>query len=67
MNKTLTVLDELETFFPSNSSYRRVQSKKFVSEKQRPYKFIPSHPMAGTEHKGFENSLEGLFKGANGL
>ena len=32
--------------------------------KQRPYIFIPSHPMAGTEHKGFENSFEGLFKGA---
>ena len=37
--------------------------KEFVCEKQRPYKFIPSHPMAGTENKGYENSFEGLFKG----
>ena len=35
-----------------------------MSKKKRPYKFVPSHPMAGTEHKGFENSFEGLFKGA---
>ena len=48
MNKTLKVLDELEN----------------ICQKQRPYNFIPSHPMAGTEHKGFENSFKGLFKGA---
>lgn len=65
MNKTLKVLDELEEILPSNTIVTDVCSlKEFVSKKQRPYVFIPSHPMAGTEHKGFENSLEGLFKGA---
>ena len=63
MNKTLAVLDELENYLSPDTVVTDVCSlKKFVSEKQRPYKFIPSHPMAGTEHKGFENSFEGLFK-----
>lgn len=65
MNKTLSVLDELENYLSPDTVVTDVCSlKKFVSEKQRPYKFIPSHPMAGTEHKGFENSFEGLFKNA---
>ncbi len=65
MNKTLAVLDELENYLSPDTVVTDVCSlKKFVSEKQRPYKFIPSHPMAGTEHKGFENSFEGLFKNA---
>jgi len=65
MNKTLDILDELENVLPSSAIVADVCSlKKFVCQKQRPYVFIPSHPMAGTEHKGFENSLEGLFKGA---
>lgn len=65
MNKTLAVLDELENYLSPDTVVTDVCSlKKFVSEKQRPYKFIPSHPMAGTEHNGFENSFEGLFKNA---
>lgn len=65
MNKTLNVLDELENYLSPDTVVTDVCSlKKFVSKKQRPYKFIPSHPMAGTEHKGFENSFEGLFKNA---
>lgn len=65
MNKTLAVLDELENYLSPDTVVTDVCSlKKFVSKKQRPYKFIPSHPMAGTEHKGFENSFEGLFKNA---
>ena len=65
MNKTLAVLDELENYLSPDTVVTDACSlKKFVSEKQRPYKFIPSHPMAGTEHKGFENSFEGLFKNA---
>lgn len=65
MNKTLAVLDKLENYLSPDTVVTDVCSlKKFVSEKQRPYKFIPSHPMAGTEHKGFENSFEGLFKNA---
>lgn len=64
MNKTLAVLDELENILSPETVVTDVCSlKKFVTGK-RPYNFIPSHPMAGTEHKGFENSFEGLFKGA---
>lgn len=65
MNKTLAVLDKLEKFLPDTTTVTDVCSlKRFVSEKEYSYNFIPSHPMAGTEHKGFENSFEGLFKGA---
>lgn len=65
MNKTLSVLDELENILPSETIVTDVCSlKSFVCQKQRPYNFIPSHPMAGTENKGFESSFEGLFKGA---
>lgn len=66
MNKTLSVLDELENILSPETVVTDVCSlKKFVCQKQRPYKFIPSHPMAGTEHKGYENSFEGLFKDAS--
>lgn len=65
MNKTLEVLDELENVLRPETIVTDVCSlKAFVCKKQRPYRFVPSHPMAGTEHKGFENSFEGLFKGA---
>ena len=65
MNKTLAVLDELENFLPNTTIVTDVCSlKRFVSQKQYSYNFIPSHPMAGTENNGFENSFEGLFKGA---
>lgn len=65
MNKTLEVLDKLEETISSDTIVTDVCSlKSFVCRKKRPYKFIPSHPMAGTENKGFENSMEGLFKNA---
>jgi len=65
MNKTLEILDELEDILPPETIVTDVCSlKEFVCKKYRPYIFIPSHPMAGTEHKGFENSFEGLFKNA---
>ena len=65
MNKTLDILDKLENILPPETIVTDVCSlKEFVYQKQRPYNFLPSHPMAGTEHKGFENSFEGLFKGA---
>ena len=65
MNTTLKVLDDLENILSPETIVTDVCSlKEFVCKKQRPYRFIPSHPMAGTEHKGFENSFKGLFKGA---
>lgn len=66
MNKTLDILDELENFLTPETIVTDVCSlKKFVCEKKRPYRFIPSHPMAGTEHQGFANSFPELFEGAN--
>lgn len=65
MNKTLSILDKLEDILSEETIVTDVCSlKQFVCNKKRSYKFIPSHPMAGTEHKGFENSFEGLFKNA---
>jgi arogenate dehydrogenase (NADP+) len=65
MNKTLEILDKLEGILSPETIVTDVCSlKDFVSKKKRPYKFIPSHPMAGTENKGFENSFEGLFQNA---
>lgn len=65
MNKTIEVLDELEKILPSSAIVVDVCSlKRFLCNKKRPYKFIPTHPMAGTEFAGFENSFEALFQGA---
>lgn len=65
MNKTLETLDKLQDYLFSETIVTDVCSlKEFVSKKEYNYKFIPSHPMAGTENKGFESSFEGLFKDA---
>ncbi len=65
MNATLNVLDKLDAILGSNTLVTDVCSlKKFVSEKKYNFKFIPSHPMAGTEHKGWGNSFPELFEGA---
>lgn len=63
MNKTLEILDRLEDVLNKNTIVADVCSlKQFVCNKQRPYKFIPTHPMAGTEFSGFDNSFPELFK-----
>lgn len=65
MNKTIDVLDELEGYVSKDTIVADVCSlKSFVCKKFRPYIFIPTHPMAGTENKGYESSFEGLFKDA---
>lgn len=65
MNATLEILDKLEMVLPASTIVTDVCSlKKFVSKKTYSYKFIPSHPMAGTENSGWESSFEGLFKDA---
>lgn len=65
MNKTLEILDELETVVLPNTIVFDVASiKGYLGDKKRPYKFIPTHPMAGTEFSGFDNSFESLFQGA---
>lgn len=65
MNKTLEVLDALENIVSKNTIVADVSSiKGFLGNKKRPYKFIPTHPMAGTEFRGFDSSFESLFQGS---
>ncbi len=65
MNKTLDILDKLGNYLDENTIVTDVCSlKEFVSHKSYKYKFIPSHPMAGTEHSGWEHSFAELFNGA---
>ncbi len=65
MNVTLEILDKLEDILPSSTIVTDVCSlKEFVSKKNYKYKFIPSHPMAGTEHQGWEYAFPDLFSGA---
>lgn len=65
MNKTLETLDKLNSYLDENTIVTDVCSlKEFVSHKSYKFKFIPSHPMAGTEHNGWEYSFPELFEGA---
>lgn len=65
MTKTLEILDKLENYLDENTIVTDVCSlKEFVSHKSYKFKFIPSHPMAGTEHNGWEHSFPELFEGA---
>ncbi|MBE7711032.1 MAG: prephenate dehydrogenase/arogenate dehydrogenase family protein [Cyanobacteria bacterium SIG31] len=65
INATLEILDALNDLLPETTIVTDVCSlKNFVSNKEYKYNFIPSHPMAGTEKSGWENSFVGLFKGA---
>ncbi len=71
MSETLSVLNELENIVSPECIVADVCSlKRFVNfdtlgnKIKRPYKFIGSHPMAGTEFSGFENSFPELFLGA---
>lgn len=65
INKVLEVLDKLETVVKNNCIVLDCASvKEFVMNKKRPYKFIGSHPMAGTEFSGFDFSFKELFNEA---
>lgn len=65
MNKTLNLLDKLDNILSPETIVVDVCSlKDFVCKKKYSFKFIPSHPMAGTEFSGFDNSFETLFLGA---
>lgn len=62
ISQTLKTLDTLENIVSKNCIVTDVASlKSFVMQKERPYKFIGSHPMAGTEHSGFDYSSKDLF------
>lgn len=65
MSKTLQILDELESIVSETTIVADVASlKEFVMKKERPYIFIGSHPMAGTENSGFDSSFDTLFNSA---
>ncbi len=65
INKTTEILDKLENIVSPNTIVLDCASvKEFVMQKQRPYKFIGSHPMAGTEFSGYDASFKELFEGA---
>jgi len=65
MNVTLEILEKLESVLGEETIVTDVCSLKgFVSKRGYKFKFIPSHPMAGTENKGWESSFSELFKGA---
>ena len=62
---TLDILDKLENIVNPNCIVLDVASvKEFVMQKNRPYKFIGSHPMAGTAESGFDAGFKELFEGA---
>lgn len=65
MSNVLETLDKLEGLILSSTIVTDVSSlKSFVMSKKYSYNFIGSHPMAGTEHTGFEYSFAELFEGA---
>lgn len=65
MNKTVEVLNKLNKILDEQSIVTDVCSlKEFVTKKNYNFKFIPSHPMAGTENSGWENSFAELFENA---
>ena len=65
INKTLEMLDALEGVVDKNCIVLDCASvKEFVMKKERPYKFIGSHPMAGTQFSGFDAAFKELFEGA---
>ena len=65
MNKTLDILKSLEGILNPQTIVTDVCSlKEFVMKEEFSFKFIGSHPMAGTENNGFSASFEELFKDA---
>lgn len=65
MNVTLEILKKLESILSNDTVVTDVCSlKEFVSKEKYSFKFIPSHPMAGTEHQGWDYAFPDLFEGA---
>ncbi len=65
ISKTSEILDKLETIVnPDTIVLDCASVKEFIMKKSRPYKFIGSHPMAGTEFSGYDASFKELFEGA---
>ena len=65
MNSVIQTLDDIANFVNPSTIVADVCSLKvFLTERDYSFNFIPTHPMAGTEFKGFENSFDTLFEGA---
>ncbi len=65
INKTLEILEKLNNILNPNTIVTDVCSlKNYIPDKNWRFKFIPSHPMAGTEFMGFDYSFESLFQDA---
>lgn len=65
MNKTIQTLKDIEKYINKDTIVTDVCSlKEFVCKDSFNFKFIPSHPMAGTEFSGWNNAQNNLFKGA---
>ena len=65
MSETVNILHKLETVLPETAVVTDVSSlKSFVMKEKYKFNFVGSHPMAGTEFSGFDNSDENMFDGA---
>ena len=65
INSTIQKLKEIETVINKETIVTDCCSvKEFLTKEKFNFKFIPSHPMAGTEFSGYENSFAELFNGA---
>lgn len=65
INKTLSILENLEDVISHNCIVLDCASvKEFTTNRKYSYKFIGSHPMAGTEFNGYNASFKELFQGA---
>lgn len=63
MNCVDKVLDKLDGILSPEAIVSDVSSlKRFVCNKKYKFKFIPGHPLAGTEYAGFDHSFESLFQ-----
>ncbi len=65
MSKTLETLKAIEPYLSENTIVTDVCSlKEFLTKQEYKFRFVPSHPMAGTEFSGWQSAKEGLFEGA---
>jgi len=65
MNAVAEVLSRVEDFVSPSTVVTDVCSLKgFLADKKFKFDFIPSHPMAGTEFSGWDNSFDTMFEGA---
>ncbi|MBR1754072.1 prephenate dehydrogenase/arogenate dehydrogenase family protein [bacterium] len=65
MNAALEVLEKIDEILDKTAIVTDVCSlKEFLTNRKYNYKFIPAHPMAGSEKQGFENSSSEMFEDA---